>query len=371
MIAFVHTNLFLLCAMLLAAVVAHGIFRFTNLRQDFRRSRASNAADGAPVPIWTEEDGAITWTNAAYETLAATGPPFTEQDGPQQVGAQWFRVRKQGSVHIAFPADAEIREEQDHRQTLQMMTRTFVHLPIGLALFDSNRTLRSFNPALAELTSLTPEFLSRQPTLGAMLDAMRNRRMVPEPRNWKDWRQNVVQMQGIPNGMYEEVWSLPGGQTYRVTGRAQSDGTLALMIEDISTETTRHRRHRAELQLCQSVIDTMEEGVAVFSMSGQVILANAAYVALWKHDPGTVLSAIGITRIADHWRSQSAPSTIWAEAEDYVLTVGPRLPWEAEARLLDGRLVTCRLSPLPDAATIARFRARSAAAPPRAVSTLR
>jgi hypothetical protein len=36
------------------------------------------------------------------------------------------------------------------------------------------------------------------------------------------------------SGLFEETWSLPGGQTYRVIGRPHPNGALAFMFEDIS-----------------------------------------------------------------------------------------------------------------------------------------
>ena len=60
--------------------------------------------------------------------------------------------------------------------------------------------------------------------------------------------------------------------------------------------------------------------------------------------------------LADHWRAGSAPDALWSEVEDYVATIGDREGWQAEARLLDGRLLTCRFSPLAGGATLVAFR---------------
>ena len=167
---------------------------------------------------------------------------------------------------------------------------------------------------------------------------------------------------------YERVWSLSGGQTYRVTGRAHPDGALALMFEDISSETIRSNRHRADLDLCQGVMDAMEEGIAVLSASGRLIMSNAAYNRLWSHQPGTDVATHGIRQLTAHWRAGTAPSQIWAEAEDFVATLGPRAAWQAEARLTDGRLIACRFEPLKDGATLAGFRVLPQRTTPRAVT---
>ena len=128
-------------------------------------------------------------------------------------------------------------------------------------------------------------------------------------------------------------------------GRPHPDGAVALLFEDISTEMSRTRRYRADVELGQSVIDAMDEAVAVFSSVGLLVLSNTAYVKLWGHDPQETLGEVGIAVVSAHWRSHTAPSAIWARAEDFVTTLGERQAWSEEARLNDGRLMACRFMP--------------------------
>ena len=161
-------------------------------------------------------------------------------------------------------------------------------------------------------------------------------------------------------GLFEETWSLPGGQTYRVIGRPHPNGALAFMFEDISSETLRTRLYRADLELGQSVIDAVDEGVAVFSLGGQLVMSNLAYAQLWDHDPAILLSDAGIGTLCAWWRDHSAPTLLWGDAVEFVSTHGDRAAWEGEVRLLDGRLLTCRFRPLAGGATLVAFRARLA-----------
>jgi PAS domain-containing protein len=217
--------------------------------------------------------------------------------------------------------------------------------------------LQLFNPAMMDLTQLPADFLSLRPSLLAVLDAMRDRKMLPEPKDYRDWRRQIVDIEkAAATGLYEETWSLPDGQTYRVVGRPHPNGALALLIEDISSEMLRTRRYRADLELGQSVIDHMDEAIAVFSQSGQLVMSNKSYTALWGHDPAETLADDTVRTLSAHWRVQSAPSAIWAEVEEYVATVGDRDSWRGEVRLLDGRLIGCRFAPLAGGSTLATFR---------------
>ena len=191
----------------------------------------------------------------------------------------------------------------------------------------------------------------------SVLDAMRDRNMIPEPKDYRGWRRQLVELEkAAASGLYEETWSLPGGQTYRVIGRPHPNGAIALMIEDISGEMIRTRRFRADLELGQAVIDHIDEAIAVFSEGGQLVMSNAAYINLWGVDPSGSLDDASLRSLCAIWRVQSAPSPVWNDLEDFASNQGDRAAWRAEARLLDGRLIDCRFAPLAGGATLTGFR---------------
>jgi PAS domain-containing protein len=337
----------------------------------------------APVLMWKDgPDGAVIWANHAYLIRATELLPdgedlswplprlFAAADPadrwPTRVklsvrsGAEWFELSRvpvgKEVLNYAIAANATVEAETALREFMQTLTKTFADLPIGLAIFDRSRVLQLFNPALAELTALQPEFLISRPTLSAVLDAMRAKAMIPEPKDYRTWRKQLMRVEEeASSGHFEETWSLPGGQTYRVVGRPHPNGALAFMFEDISTEMTRTRRYRADLELGQSVIDAVDDAVAVFSQAGQLVMSNRAYAQIWNHDPAVLLSDAGIARLSSWWRENSAPSLLWDDAISYVTAFGDRSPWEGEIRLLDGRMVTCRFRPLAGGATLITF----------------
>lgn len=340
---------------------AGGAFR----RQAFRRA-AAKAAEGLPFPVWMtrrggHEDHEPIWANAAYHRLSVED----RSNVIRGVGRLAIRAdeastvlnrQRIGQVGFALPCDELVRTECTLHDLMQTMTQTFAQLPLGLAVFDEGGRLSSFNPVLSDLTGLSPSFLSRRPTLIAMLDAMRDRSMVPEPADWKTWRAGLANMgKTAANGAFSDLWALPGGQTYRVTGRRHRSGGLSLLIEDISTEIMRGRRYRASLDLCQSVINHVDEAIAVFAASGKLVISNLAYSAMWQHDPGAGIAPLDLRQVTSHWRTASAPTALWAELEAFSDLSDERHPWQGEVRLTDGRLIRCRCEPLAEGAMLVGF----------------
>ncbi len=351
----------------------------------------------APFLMWRERaNGDIVWANAAYMLQAIevlglgqdlTWPLprlFERQATAQSVTGQrqklilrqgkpaWYDLTgfADGEDRLTFAslADQAVHAETALRDFMMTLTKTFAHLHVGLAIFDKDRQLVLFNPALLDLTGLPAEFLAMRPSLLSVLDGMRDRNMIPEPKDYRSWRRQMTEMErAASSGLYEETWSLPGGQTYRVIGRPHPNGAVALMIEDISGEMLRTRRYHADLELSQAAMDEVEEAFAVFSSAGHLVISNAAYARLWQDPPDTALSDETLRSVSARWRVQCAPSTIWADLETFASDSDDRTAWQAEVRLLDGRLIDCRFAPLSGGATMAAFRLRDTTGGPMAI----
>ena len=355
------------------------------MRAELATHRA--AAEKAPFPAWRENSkGEITWANRAYldlaeivqeETDVAPWPPVRlfspngRQGGdnaPERVSLplpdegveKWFELHRAEvdgeTLFNALPADELVRAETNLSEFIATLTGTFAHLPIGLAVFDQERKLSMFNPALTDLTMLPAEFLCGQPTLFAFLDRLRDRRMMPEPRDYKGWRQEMSRLEEqAADGTYSATWFLPTGQTYRVTGQPHPGGAMALLFEDISSEMSLTHRFKAELEMGQAVLDGLDDAVAVFSAGGILTMTNAAFVRLWDTDPATSMTEISVTDATSVWGRKCHPTPVWRQLATFTTEPGERTEWEAPVTLRDGRVLNCRFRPLVQGATMVTF----------------
>jgi PAS domain-containing protein len=342
----------------------------------------------APMLIWrTDASGTIVWANGAYlfrvmerdqlredeltwPIPALFSPSAPHEDAKRRLSIParphmaelWYDCHSfasgEGTLYYAIPANAAVRAERSLQEFVQTLTKTFAHVPIGLAIFDRSRQLQLFNPALLDLTSLGFEFLSSRPSLPAFLDRLREARIIPEPKDYGLWRQQMAELErAAASGQYEETWALPSGQTYRVTGHPHADGALVFLLEDISAETAMTRSFRTEIQLSQAAIDTVDEAIVVFSSAGDLIMSNASYAALWDVDPAATLGTIRILDSVRHWQSLARPNPIWGDIRDFVGDIEERAEWGGDCLMNDGRYLYCRLVPLHGGATLIGFSA--------------
>ena len=247
-----------------------------------------------------------------------------------------------------------VKAEEAQRTFVQTLTKTFAHLPSGLAIFDRARRLVLFNPALLELSTLPVETLATRPSLHDFLDEIREARVLPEPKNYSTWRDKITSMvTAAVDGTYCETWSLPNGQTYRVSGRPHHDGAVAFLFEDISADISSTRRFRSQIELGQNVIDALPSAIAVFSNLGTLTLSNAQFDQLWKIDH--TLADLTIKDATRLWQSLAMPTPVWETLKVHVETVGDKLTWSESIQLKDGRVLLCSVETLSDGSTMCSF----------------
>ena len=342
------------------------------------------AASTSPYPIWlTGSDGKIQWHNVAYKTLTDAARPAEEQsnaplfdlnpddlDEKRTVRAaikiaetgttEWYNVNAtqvdDNTIYHAVDINAVIQAEVAQRNFVQTLAKTFAHQSIGLAIFDRNGQLALFNPAMVELTSLPVEFLSGRPGLLAFFDRLRDNRVMPEPKNYSSWRQEISDMiAAATHASYQETWTLDTGHTYRISGRPHPDGAVAFLIEDITAEISLTRNFRAELELGQSLMDTFEDALAVFSSAGVLAFCDASFREMGGMAPECSFADVTIVDSLKEWRAQTSPNPAWADMRDFVMKVGERATWEADVNHLRDGPYTVRLSPIASGATVIRF----------------
>ena len=350
-----------------------------------------NLTDQSPHLIWQQgADGQLNWANASYLSLsdalsgneekavqswpseaifpdlhldAQNGKPKTRRislDIPSQSGEAWFEVTtlKNGpnALHFANNANATVSAEYAKRQSVQTFGRIFAHLSTGLAIFDQERRLSMFNPALIEMTGLSPEFLSNKPTIEMFLDHLREARLLPEPKDYIKWREQFSLGDATQNEKsYCENWDIADGQTFKVSGQPNRDKTYAFFFEDISADVSLTRRFRSDIETGQGVLDTLPEAIAVFSANGTLVMSNRAYTKLWGVDHETLVRNHDLRAEMLMWQSHCTGSQIWGGLRDFIARSGERTIWKDSAVMDDGRQFMCNAQPMPGGMTMITF----------------
>ena len=227
------------------------------------------------------------------------------------------------------------------------MTETFAHLQVALMVFDADRRLSLFNPAVTAIFGIPPQDLALRPGLREFLDQLRTRRMVPEQRDFILWRKALIGRLGtIGEAPVVEDWTLDDGQVLRMRASPHAGDAVALVFEDITGAVQIERKYVAEIELGQSILDQVADGVAIIGLSGEVVFVNQAFQRLWP--AAQALEGAGLDDLDQVMGGGAACQAIRA----FALGDRPRGFVTMDAGRPDGGTVPVRLSALPDGATL-------------------
>ena len=354
--------------------------------------------DSAPYLVWRETaNGTPIWVNRAYIQVvrevfgadragrwplprlfdAPSSSPLQRDslEVPGEPEPRWYVCSSvtidDHRIFTAFDAGETVKAEAQLKEFMQTLAKTFAELTVGLAIFDRQRHLRLFNPALEQLTTIPAEFLAGRPKLTDFLDRLRENRVMPEPKNYKEWRRKIAELEtAAETGSYSETWSLPGNVTYRVTGRPHPDGAIAFVFEDISAEISLTRQFRRELEISQALLDNMDDATAHFSRGGALVQTNRAYRELWAEDADyenkdTNLEEIDVVKASRTWHSATEPTPVWGDVREFVLDTGERAEWEADVKMRTGANLNCKFVPTAGGGSQVIFRLSDGGLPRR------
>lgn len=342
----------------------------------------AKAAGDSPFPAWIQDkSGHEIWRNEQYKALrndyldpSDKSPLFEleigrlRDEGPlryclpdqSELGERWYEVSMtEANEHFNFHAaniTALVRAERAQRGFVQTLTKTFAQLGTGLAIFDRDQQLVLFNPALVELTKISAEFLTAKPSLTSFFDWLRESRMMPEPRNYAEWRDKLNALSSAAaEGTFSELWSLPNGLSYRVLGRPHPDGAVAFLFEDVTAQLSLTRNFVTELEINHEFLDHLPQALAIFSPNGDILSVNQTYRDLWNEDPDTQVQPISVSQAVKSWSQRCYASEEWGRIEAALLNPTKSAQLSGQISMLDNQKLAFRVVSLNKGATSIQF----------------
>ena len=239
----------------------------------------------AAEPMWRRApDLAIAWCNAAYAALvggdsgaAATaggtavpeigtgarelarqaqesGEPMRGVrslivDGERRVYEICEKPLGRGGETIGVARDVSAHEETKSELARHAAAHATVlqSLATPVEVYGPDKRLLFFNPAFARLWRLDAAWLSGRPSQGEVLDAMRERRMLPEIVDFRALKQGRQRLFTNLIEPLEELLHLPDGTTLRMVVNPHPQGGLLYFYEDVSDRLALERTRNLQI----------------------------------------------------------------------------------------------------------------------------
>lgn len=387
--------------------VSEGAAAAADLAQSLQVMSWDNAClravlDALPMPVWLrDEDLSLQAVNRAYAVAvdasdadaAVNGQvELASDDLVREARAVAARARaagepRSGSFHVVMGGQRQLVtlteaplaigearmtagfvSDQTHVEELRAELDRHIaahgevleRLSTAIAIYTTDTRLTFFNTAFTKLWRLDREWLESQPTYGLVLDALRERRTLPEVADYRASKEDELKRFLSLIDPVETLLHLPDGRTLRRVISAHPYGGLIYTYEDVTDTLAMERSFNTAMAVQRETLDHLHEAIAVFGGDGRLKLSNPAFGRLWDLLPEDLEGSPHLTetieRLKPFFAGRPDRASSWTSAHERLMAlVNGHAPAESRLERQDGTILDCNAVPLPDGATLLTF----------------
>lgn len=357
------------------------------LARDIHSMRA--LLNSVPMPVWLKtRDGRLTWVNNAYvnavesenedEVLSRQIELLDSRERQCALKSiakgEEFRQRMQivvgaerkahdvimlplgetiagAAIDVAAIATAKGELERQ----IAAYVRTLDHVATALAMFDKDQRLKFSNEAFAKLWSLDDEWLQSKPSAGGVLDRLRERGMLPETTNYREWKTHTLSSFAT-GAELEDWWLLPDHRIIHVRTEQQPDNGVTFLFSDDLEKLELESRYKTLINAQRETLDSLKEGVAVFATDGRLKLHNSSFAGIWKLDRDDLNQAPFIDDLISEIAHEPDETEAWGLIRTVITAyLDTRQQRSGQMVRGDQSVIDYATTPLPDGGTLVTF----------------
>jgi len=345
--------------------------------------------DAMPAPAWQRDaEGKLTWANAAY----AEAVEMTDAKRAVEAGATFLDAAARTAMAVqrtedgCFSARIPIVASGDRRvfevtdvnasvggagiavdisdlekakkelgRAEEFHGRTLDQLAAAVAIYGSDRKLQFHNAAFRQLWDLDDAFLESRPEDGAVLDALRATRKLPEQADYRVWRNKMLESYQSLEAR-ESWWHLPDGRTLRVIANPHPQGGVTYIYENFTERLDLESRYNALARVQGETLDNLSEAVAVFGSDGRLRLWNPAFGRIWKLEEEQLSELPHVNEVVSACTLSETEKSAWEQLAGNVTgLLDNRTHNVSRLERHNGDVVDYATVPLPDGGTLVTF----------------
>lgn len=352
--------------------------------------------DKIPLPAWwRDEDRKIAGVNRAYveavdrnrDTIIANqielGAGYIDQGGR----ALAERARKTGTAqseshHVVigsnrrllefteipldglvrlvggFATDATALEALQDQLADHIAAHAEVLEGLGtaIAIFGADKRLKFFNTAYAELTQIEIAKLEGEPSLGQILEWLRETRRLPEYVDFPAFKADLDRWFTSLIEPVQELQHLPDETTLRFVASPHPLGGLVFAIEDVTDRLALESSYNTLIEVQRETLNHLYEGVAVFGGDGRLRLFNPEVGRIWGIDEEKLSGGPHISELAEAVRSYFPENVDWPRLRQRVVfMVTERTAHNGRLHRTDDTVIKYAIVPQPDGNMLMSF----------------
>lgn len=348
------------------------------------KDRLQAALDVMPMPVWLRRnDLSIEYCNKAYAQGVEAMRPQVVEKGIELMGGTGSRdmARKAleenkpqsddkhvvlrgdrrlmtvtempliGGGVVGYAADKTALDEAqgELKRHVRAHADVLESLSTAVAIFNADGKLRFYNSEYSKQFGLEEEFLTSEPTLNEVLEALRERRRIPEYADFPKYKRELMRELFALLHPMEELLHLPDGSTLRMVAAPHPLGGVTISYEDVTDTLRLERSYNTLIQVQRETLDHLYEGIAVFGSDGRLKLSNPAFARIWGLEPQLLENEPHVALIVDAIRRFFAQGPFWGRLRNRIIgRVADRDARSGRIERTDGSVLIFSSLPLAD-----------------------
>ncbi|MSO74457.1 MAG: PAS domain-containing sensor histidine kinase [Alphaproteobacteria bacterium] len=351
-------------------------------------------ADAISVPMWRRDASlALVWCNPAYAAAVEAAPAdILKWPGielvPKPNGGDALALARQAiadgksttlRTHVVLHSERRLLEiiespavgggsvgwardvtdievaQGTLKQHVSAHAEVLESLSTAIAIYGSGMRLCFFNSEFTKLFQLDELFLRTEPTISAVIDAMREVRRLPEQADWRSYKSRLQRLFTTVTEPMEEILHLPDGAALRQIVTPHPFGGLMFIMLDVTDRFALERSHSTLTAVQRATLDNLYEAVVVFGASGRLKLSNPGYAAMWGLDATHLSTEPHINDLLDLIQGHFDPADFDRQHGEFIARLSERTRSTQRFARRDGKVFDCTFVPLPDGATLVTY----------------
>ncbi|HEX3497700.1 MAG TPA: ATP-binding protein, partial [Stellaceae bacterium] len=219
----------------------------------------------------------------------------------------------------------------------------------SIAIYGPDTHLKFYNTAFSTLWRLEEEWLASEPTLGEVLERLRERRRIPEYADFRAFKKQQLAMFTALIEPDEGLLHLPDERTLRYFVSTHPFGGLTFIFEDVTDKLALERLYNTLIEVQRETLDNLYEAIAVYGSDGRLKLSNPAYGKIWELKPEDLQGEPHIGDIVEKTRSFFDDSGDWPSLKSRIMArVTAQVLSSGQLERRDGSTLQVASVPLPD-----------------------
>ena len=358
--------------------------------------RLKNLLDIIPIPVWIRDDELnLKYVNKAYAKMLNSTPEgvvhkqlevpsWKMKDDPHEFSIsvskgeqkktkrmptildgkrKTFEVtetpKKQYGVHggyaLDFTSEESVKSDFEHYKKMEKeIFNSF--LSTGVAIFDAETKLATYNHAYVKMCKGNENWFETRPPLGEILDDLRSRRMLPEMEDFKEYKNQRIEMFQTLTESLETILHQPDGKIVRMVQNPHPLGGIIMTFEDVTEYLKLESDLRLMLAVYKASVDHLQEGVLLFGADNRLLLSNPALGKLWGLDGQQIAVGKNISQVIEDIQPLLSYSGDWEDYKTYVLSnITDRIAKTRVIPLKSQKIYQLVYVPLPDGSNLLIF----------------